>query len=228
MYKEARKTLNPFVGCNFNCLYCYPSFRRQAKRRKLDCPLCYTYTPHEHIARLGKAPPKTKEGEFIFLCDMGDISFASPEFRQKLSDWCTMYPDRTFLIQSKNPYCFDFPQFPGNVILGTTIETNRDELCQHISHAPPPSIRYKAMLSLIHNRKMVTVEPVLDFDLEVLAKMIIDISPWRVYIGYDSHPKQNKLQEPSLDKTESLYSILNSQGLDVRWKLRRNAWWEHG
>jgi len=226
MYNEARKTLNPFVGCDFNCLYCYPSFRRQAKRRKHDCALCYNYTPHDHIARLGKAPPKTKEGEFIFLCDMGDISFADIVSRRKLAQWTARYSDRTFLLQSKNPYCFGHPRFPYNVILGTTIETNRDELCTQISKAPPPSIRYKAMLNLNHNRRMVTVEPILDFDLEEFAKIIIDIKPWRVYIGYDSHPRQNQLQEPSLERAEKLYSLLHKAGLDVRWKLKRKAWWQ--
>jgi len=224
MYKESRKTTNPFVGCNFNCTYCGPSFRRQAKRRKRDCIKCYKYEPHEHLERLRITPPRTKDGEFIFLCDMGDIAFASMNFRMKLAYWCTKYPDRTFLVQSKNPYCFVLPKFPENVILGTTLETNRDQLCLEISRAPPPSVRYEAILKLQHPRKLITVEPILDFDLEIFATMIINIKPWRVYIGYDSHPKENKLQEPPLAKADALYNLLKEKGLDVRWKLRRKAW----
>ena len=33
MYAEA-KTWNPFKGCAFDCVYCVPSFQRQAKRQK--------------------------------------------------------------------------------------------------------------------------------------------------------------------------------------------------
>lgn len=226
MYKEANKTLNPFVGCLFNCKYCYPSFRRQAKRRKHDCIKCYNYEPHEHCERLAKTPPRTKEGKFIFLCDMGDIAHASISFRHELANWCANYPDRDFLVQSKSPYCFLGEYFPKNVILGTTLETNRDDLCLQISKAPPPSVRYKYMLMPKHPRKMITAEPILDFDLDTFLHMILTISPWRVYIGYDSHPKENKLEEPSLSKSDQLYEFLELNGLDVRWKLRRKAWWE--
>jgi hypothetical protein len=73
--------------------------------------------------------------------------------------------ERTFLIQSKNPRIFNDYRFPRNVLLGTTIETNRDNLYEEISKAPLPSQRYKAMLKLEHPRKIVTIKPILDFDV---------------------------------------------------------------
>ena len=52
MYAEA-ETWNPFKGCNFDCTYCEPSFKRQAKGEKnLAACDCYRYEPHGHEDRL--------------------------------------------------------------------------------------------------------------------------------------------------------------------------------
>jgi len=242
MYKEARITRNPFVGCHFNCKYCYSSFRRQAKRQKQRCEKHYTYEPHPHLEVLKKAPPRTREGEFIFLCDLGDWFWCKPEWRRPIIDWVRKYPDRDFLIQSKAPECFFEDPFPENVILGTTVETNRDELIRQISKAPPPLSRFDAMIRLQHPRKMITIEPVLDFDLDKFVEWILAVKPWRVYVGYDSHPKENRLPEPSLSKTKLLIKSL-AWALDrikvkdeeivteavfgrVYCKYIRKAWWE--
>jgi DNA repair photolyase len=45
-------TINPVVGCLHNCPYCYA--RRQARRRKNECYLCYEFIPHDHLERLKK------------------------------------------------------------------------------------------------------------------------------------------------------------------------------
>jgi hypothetical protein len=111
-------------------------------------------------------------------------------------------PNRKFLIQSKNPCIFGHFRFPQNVLLGITIETNRDDLYEGISNAPPPSQRYKAMLKLQHERKIVTIEPVLDFDVEIMVEWVREIRPETCYVGYDS--KKNYLPEPELSKVEAL------------------------
>jgi DNA repair photolyase len=228
MYKEAKeKRVNPWWGCLFNCDYCYPSFRRQAKRQKKRCLKCYNYVPHAHLERLRQAPPKTEKGEFVFLCDMGDISFAPREVMTAIIGYCYNYPGTTFLLQSKNPGCFHKFSFPPNVILGTTIETNRDELARTISKAPPPSRRYKDMTKVNHPRKLVTIEPILDFDLENLVSWIKEIDPEVVYVGYDSHP-ENRLAEPVEDKTRGLIKELRRLGINVKDKSIRKAWWEKG
>ena len=226
MYKEARKTLNPFVGCRFDCTYCHPSFRRQAKRQKNRCKLCYDYIPHSHLERLEKAPPRTRKGEFIFLIDFGDPSFMQPVDLTRVLQYCEKYPDRDFLLQSKNPAYFVQFRIPKNVIIGTTLETDRDGILTTISKAPPILRRAEAMWKLYGTRKMVTIEPIIKFNLGTFAWLIKSIEPWRVYIGYDSHPKENQLPEPSLADADALMAELRSAGIDVRWKLRRRAWWE--
>lgn len=222
MYKEA-KTLNPFIGCNFDCTYCRPSFQRQAKRQRKRCQLCYDYTPHSHLERLKKAPPKTREGEFIFLIAFGDPSFMLPLEFTKVLLYCEEHPDRDFLIQSKNPSYFLQFRIPKNVIIGTTLENDWESA---YTKAPDPMHRADAMRKLHGVRKMVTVEPIMKFELELFAYLIKSTEPWRVYIGYDSHPGKNHLPEPSLAEADALVAELRSAGIDVRWKLRRRAWWE--
>ena len=88
-----------------------------------------------------------------------------------------------------------------NTILGTTIETNR----KTPSKAPHTQNRRDAMKD-IYNRKMVTIEPIMDFDLEILVDWIRLIKPEFVNIGADS--KGHNLPEPSWDKIQRLIEKL--------------------
>jgi hypothetical protein len=223
MYKEAIKSWNPFVGCKHDCIYCESSFKRQMKRRKRQCMDCYNFEPHFHAQRLSNSLPRTTGTGFIFCCDMGDIAFCKPEWVERILSRIRDLTQRTFLIQSKNPDIFNHYQFPKNVLLGTTIETNRDDLYEGMSKAPLPSQRYSAMARLQYPRKVVTIEPVIDFDADVMVKWIEDISPEACYIGYDS--KKNDLPEPELYKVETFIEMLG-EITNVRIKTFRNAWWE--
>jgi len=154
---------------------------------------------------------------------MGDVAFCEPKWMQQILARIKQLPDRTFLIQSKNPSVFKNYHFPENVLLGTTIETDRDKLYHGISSAPLPSQRYKAMMKLQHPRKIVTIEPILDFDLEILEEWISNIGPETCYVGYDS--KKNFLPEPELSKVRALMKRLK-ETTTVRAKTIRRAWWE--
>jgi hypothetical protein len=133
-------------------------------------------------------------------------------------------PDKTFLFQSKNPECFKRHNYNylQNTLLDTTIETNRDEGYREISNAPLPSKRYRDFLKINHPRKILTLEPTLDFDLEIMIEWVKNINPIRVYIGYDS--KNCKLPEPKLSKTKDLIKELKKFTV-VKTKLIREAWW---
>jgi DNA repair photolyase len=223
MYRESIEPWNPFVGCGYDCVYCESSFKRQMKRRKRHCMSCYSFKPHFHVERLSRWLPRTEGDDFIFCCDMGDIAFCKREWMQQILARIRQLPDRTFLIQSKNPGIFSDYRFPGNVLLGTTIETNRDDLYQGISRAPLPSHRFAAMLKLEHLRKTVTIEPMLDFDVETLARWVQEIGPDVCYVGYDS--KKNYLPEPELRKVKVLMKKLK-ETTSVRAKTIRKAWWQ--
>jgi len=230
MYHENRKSLNAFVGCNFDCVYCRPSFQRQAKRQKQRCGLCYSYTPHFHPSRLLKAPPKTLEDGFIFFPSMGDVSFAEKKDFEAMLSYTEKYPNTTFLIQTKNPECLEGYDFPDNVILALTLETNLRgyntpslyTTYERISKAPIPIFRFQSFKGLKHRRKIVTVEPILQFS-DGLKRWIFQINPEAVYVGYDNH--NCKLPEPTLNETKVLIRDL-SEFLEVRTKTIRNAWFE--
>lgn len=214
MYKLSVEQWNPFFGCEFDCIYCEKSFKAQAKRQKNKCMKCYGYIPHVHPKRLEGYLPRTRYMEYIFTCASGDISFCSTEYLRLIINRIRQEPDKTFLIQSKNPATFNRVIFPDNVILGTTIETDDDVLYMRhgISYAPVPSKRYKEFLGIKHKFKMVTIEPVLRFK-DNLVKWIEDLDLVLVWLGYDS--KDCDLPEPSYDDFMRLYSEIGLLNIPV-------------
>ena len=220
MYPKT-KTWNPFKGCRFGCTYCEPTFKRQAKRQKHNCMECYGYVPHYHEERLGNIPST----EIVFVCGNGDISFCKPAFTRRIIDRIKQRrercPDRTFYFQSKRPSYFAqfISEFPENVILVTTLETNRDQPA--VSKAPVPSERYRQFKSLDYPRKVVTIEPVMDFDLDVFAGWIRELRVEYVWLGFNSHPKSVKLPEPEPEKVQEFVGLLARAGIEVRGKELR-------
>ncbi|MCJ7813110.1 hypothetical protein MUP95_07330, partial [bacterium] len=127
-------------------------------------------------------------------------------------------PYKTIYFQSKRPEYFQpfSTQFPDNVILLTTLETNRDSGYRKVSKAPLPSERYRQFLNLRYPRKVLTIEPVMDFDINVFSRWIIDLRPAYVYLGYNSRPKQVQLPEPSEGKLRELIRTLSELGIEIR------------
>jgi len=216
MYLDSKKQWNVVVGCEYSCKYCLESFQRQMKRQKQRCMKCYNYEPHFHEERLNQSLPRTYGDEFIWVGSSGDISFAKREWMVKILDRIREMPNRTFFFQTKNPRCFYEYNFPDNVILGITLESNRDY--PSISKAPSPFIRYMDFLCLSFERKIITIEPIMFFDIWILLEWIEKIKPERVYIGYDT--KNSNLPEPKLYKTFWLCSEL-SKFTKVKTKLLR-------
>ena len=217
MYSKSVKQWNPFVGCKFDCKYCFSSFRRQAKRQKHNCMSCYNFEPHTHPERLNNSLPRTEQDEFIFTCSNGDISFCSTDYLKQIVERIEGQSHKRFLLQSKNPKTFERIKFPENVLLGITLETNRDEYV--VSKAPKYSQRYKDFKQIPHPHKMITIEPILDFDLDEFVRWIEDINPELVWMGYDSG--KNNLPEPSLDKFNELHKRLIQSGYKVKLKTVR-------
>ena len=236
MYEENRKSLNAFVGCEHGCIYCVPSFQRQAKRQRKNCLRCYSYTPHFHPERLLKTPPKTVGDEFIFFPSSGDLAFAKPNEVQAHVDYAKKYADRMFLVQSKNPMFFLDYEWPPNIILGTTIETTerywfvepgRFKSYAEISKAPYPDERLEIMLEVREefpdNQLVIVIEPILTFSPNLFPEWIESVEPNFVYVGYDNH--DCKLPEPRLNATLKLIDELK-RFTEVRRKTLRKAWWE--
>jgi len=216
MYSASVKQWNVQAGCEFACNYCEKSFQASLKRQKRNCTECYNYEPHSHPERLDISLPPTGFLEFIFTCSHGDLAFCEDSFFKKICERVEREPDKNFLFQSKSPKkAFVRPgiKIPRNVILGTTLETNRADLCRKFTNAPPPELRYKQLRDIDHLMKMVTVEPVMDFDLEILLPWIIEINPRLVWLGYDS--KKCGLTEPSLEKFKEFQWELAAKGFAI-------------
>jgi hypothetical protein len=216
MYQDTQ-TWNPFKGCDFKCSCCVPSFQAQAKRQKHNCSDCYDYTPHYHEERL-KIIPNAKQ---VFVCGNADIAFCEPDYLKRIIDAIKKAPPKkTFYLQTKKPSCLApvLSMLPSNVILLTTLETNRDKGYAEISKAPPPSERFKQFLKLDYPRKVVTIEPIMDFDVDEFSDMILQINPEYVWIGKNSHDEAAKLPNPPNDKIAALLKKLLAKGIRVKGK----------
>lgn len=234
MYSNRRKkngNVAALRGCSLDCDYC--AFERLVKLNK-ECPKCAVFEPHFHPEALNKNPPQTKKDEFLTIGLSSDISFAKEDEMLAILDYCNKWKDRTFMIQSKNPLFFHTFDCPKNLILGTTIETNKATFAsktfkfnsyEEISKAPKPYTRFNAMYGL-DAKITVTAEPLLDFDLDIFSKAIIDLRPDWIWLGYDSKPERNHLPEPELKKTLALIDVLERNGIKVHRKKIRPAWWE--
>ncbi len=195
MYPFVTHTWNVIKGkCPHDCSYCYMKVYKQPKL-------------HFDISEL-----KTDlgQGNFIFVGSSTDM-WASNIPERWIADTvnhCIWYEDKNrYLFQSKNPYRFYPFDLPENTILGTTIETNRATACD-ISNAPPPWARSHVMRDDMGFPKMVSIEPIMDFDLDILVDWIAQIKPEFISIGADS--KGHKLPEPSADKLQALIEALNN------------------
>ncbi|MBM4305109.1 MAG: hypothetical protein FJ123_00080 [Deltaproteobacteria bacterium] len=208
------KSWNPFVGCNFDCVYCKANYRHIVWLNGIrwNCTDCQTYIPHNHPERLDRMP----SDRVIFVLSNGDISFCDPVFLDEIVD--VMKNDkkegRVFLLQSKNPACFAniLQELPQNVVLMTTIETNRDSMYSGVSKAPLPSQRFQDFLQLAWPRKAMVMEPILKFDLDIIKQWAMQLKPEVIFIGLESHRKCKDLVEPSPSEVEELHRDLRALG----------------
>lgn len=190
MYPFVTHTWNPIRGrCPHDCMYCYMKVY----------PL-----PELHFV---KKELKTNlgSGNFIFVGSSTDM-WAEGSDSMWISDvlsHCLRYPHNAYLLQTKNPRRYAGWKFPGDTILGVTIETNRSYI---FGRAPIPHTRYKDFLK-IEGRKMVSIEPIMQFDLVALVNWIRRIAPEFVSIGADS--KGHSLPEPSATKVGALMEELS-------------------
>lgn len=198
--------------CSHKCSYCY------VQKNRFGVSLRY-----HGDARLLKDELKINYGvnKTIFIEHMNDM-FAKNIHVQWIKDiimHCNKYPKNQYIIQTKNPQrAFGFlDSFTNAFMIGTTIETNRN--IKSISTAPSTIKRYDGIKRFKQAgiKTFITIEPILDFDVDILASWIIDANPDFINIGADS--KYNKLPEPSSEKILKLVDELNKNKIHIRKKI---------
>jgi hypothetical protein len=150
-------------------------------------------------------------GNFIFIGSSCDMFYWGLSDREVMETLCKANEyDNKYLVQSKNPGRFSLFReelLPEKYTLCTTIETNR-VYPGIMGKAPPPDNRSEIMAKLPKEyKRMITVEPIIDFDLNAMFNLIIACNPVQVNIGADSG--NNGLPEPSPEKVRSLIEMLS-------------------
>lgn len=206
-------TINFVKGeCPHKCLYCFmiDLYKRIGKEQTSIC-----LDERELLTDLNKCKGKTGPF-FIFVGSSTDPWAQSvPDYwRKRFLKRCCEFPENKYLFQTKNPEMFKHYEgyFPPKTILGTTLETNRDH---ELSKAPQPKDRAMALASMEKFERMVSVEPIIDFDLDEFVEMVKSVKPSFVSIGADS--KNHGLPEPAKEKILKLAEEL-SKFTEVRIK----------
>jgi len=162
-------------------------------------------------------------GNFIFVgssCDMWADAVPA-EWILRVLDFCRQKPNNRYLFQSKNPGRFlNFRKnLPPESLLGVTIETNRQY--PQMGLAPTTEVRAAemAVISMAFTT-MVTIEPIMDFDMKEFVQFVAVSDPSWVNIGADS--KRHGLPEPPADKVLALIGELKELAdVKIKKNLRR-------
>lgn len=220
--KESKGNMYPWVThththlggeCPHKCVYCYVDSPRWGRPKRYTGDL--RLLEREFSVRYGS-------GKTIFIENCNDLFAADvpDKFIIRILNHCLLFPENSYVFQTKNParYFSLFPGsfFPPNSIFGCTIETNR-EIPAEISLAPQPETRMLLMEKLPGCvRKFITIEPVLDFDVDILASWIARIRPEFLNLGADS--KGHGLPEPTFEKIMAFTEKLQEYGIELREK----------
>jgi DNA repair photolyase len=218
MYTFVSHTWNPLGGrCPHNCGYCSTGSLRNRFPNLKDK---YSGPPRiieSELISLGS-------GKFIFVCAQNDL-FAEnipAEIIERILSHCREFPENRYLLQTKNPErILDYlEEIPDGSVIATTIESSRQYL-EIMDDCPPPINRAVACHKIANYFSvMVTVEPVLDFNLELFSEILRLSRAYQINIGADSG--NNNLPEPNKEKLARLIErIPEFASVNLKSNLRR-------
>ena len=192
MYEWITHTWNTIKGeCPHGCSYCY--MHRWGKQKPIR------FDEKELKTDLGS-------GNFIFVgssCDMF-AGLIPDEWIIKTLEHCQKF-DNQYLFQTKNPENIRriLPdRKESNVCV--TLETNR--LYPDIMNNCPVPLDRVNQMKYIRHPLYITIEPIMDFDLDIFVMLLERCSPIQINIGADSG--NNHLPEPTKEKILQLITEL--------------------
>lgn len=151
----------------------------------------------------------------VFVANSTDMfAKAVPEeWILRVFNYCLKFEATSFLYQTKNPARLlkYIDLIKNNDVLACTFESNREH---QVSQAPKISDRFDAFEKKLPCKKMITIEPVLDFDSEIFLALLCKMAPDQIAIGADS--KKCRLPEPSKEKLESLLAEMEKRFKVIR------------
>ena len=162
------------------------------------CPYCYVQAIGQRYggeAHTGPIRLNTRElevpygsGRTIFVEHASDLFSRGVEtsWINSILEHCRTWPGNRYVFQTRNTArCSRWAAaLPAKSMLGTTIETNRTAP----GNAPHPKQRALALVPELFGliQRFVTIEPILDFDVDGMLKLLDIARPDFVNIGADS------------------------------------------
>jgi len=206
MYEWMTHMWGALDGCPHQCAYCYAAQTRHRYGKEFPA-----------VPKLRKPfPDMGGEHKTIFVCHTSDLFAADvpTEYIEQIIAHCMRWRN-TYVFQTKNPARiieeFKGMPMPSTTIIGTTIETNREELTAAYSRTPTPYDRAQAIRELsFRYTTFVTVEPILAFDVQAFSALLLESHAYFINVGADS--KGCGLQEPSdLEVAKLLCALFDGQ-----------------
>ena len=216
MYEFITHTWNPISGkCPHDCSYCYMKQEKEQSQIHLkEDELKGSFNPN-HFIFIGS-------GTDVFADDV------PANWIKEVLDYCVnntnsgLFEDffseegkTRFMLQTKNPKrIMEFINHPlldperNQVVICTTLETNRF-YPEIMNNAPHPEERAERMAKISDKGlpTYVTLEPIMDFDLDEFEELIKKCNPVQVNICYNTNFRVS-LPEPSTDKVVKLIERL--------------------
>lgn len=213
MFDFVTHTWNPLAGaCPHECKYCYVGPMK-------DKPVLKAKYSGEPRIQESEMSTNLGGGNTIFVCNMTDL-FAEEVPHSiicQILEKCTSQNKYVFL--TKNPGRYHEVSFYMNskyMTVGATIESDKTYAD---TKAPSMMERGGLMMAVPHKfQTFISIEPIMDFDLEEFTVWMKNTNPNFVAIGADSG--NNHLPEPTPLKIQCLIS--NLKKLHIRVILKKN------
>lgn len=207
MYEFITHTWNTVKGaCEHDCSYCY--MKRWGKLNPVR------FDEKELKTNLGT-------GNYIFVGSSNDL-FAkgiSDEWIENTLNYCDKFENK-YLFQTKNPHnvlrFIEHPVIKNKSVICTTLETNKI-FPEIMGNTPPPHQRATDLGTIKHYgiETYVTIEPVMDFDLDRFIFWLKGCKPTQVNIGANTSniklPEPNKKQLTDLINELQKFTIIHNK-----------------